>query len=65
MKDIQCIQGFQNVLKLAPTLEKQVAVTIKIVCHELIVMTSVASDIQSSSRQNAGHQLVLKPPCIY
>ena len=32
--------------------------TIEIVCHELIVMTSVAGDIQLSSRQNSGRRLV-------
>ena len=35
--------------------------TIEIVCRELIVMTRVAGDIQSSSRQNSvGCWLVLK-----
>ena len=35
--------------------------TIEIVCHELIVMTRVAGDIQSSSRRNSGGcRLVLK-----
>ena len=58
MKNVQCIQGFQNVLKQVPTLVKQAAVTIEIVCHELIVMTSVAGDIQLSSRQNSGRRLV-------
>ena len=58
MKNVQCIQGFQNVLKQVPTLVKQAAVTIEIVCHELIVMTSVASDIQLSIWQNSGCRLV-------
>ena len=31
---------------------------IEIVCHKLIVMTSVAGDIQLSSRQNSGRRLV-------
>ena len=36
--------------------------TIEIVCHALIVMTRVASNIQSSSRRNSGRcWLVLKP----
>ena len=36
--------------------------TIEIVSHELIVMTRVAGDIQSSSRRNSGGcRLVLKP----
>ena len=53
--NVQCIQRFQ----------KQAAVTIKIVCHEPIVMTRVAGDIQSSSRQNSGRRLILKPLYIY
>ena len=47
----------------ANDLENQAAVTIEIGCCELIVMTSV--DLQSSSQQNSGCRLVLKPLCIY
>ena len=42
----------------ANDLENQAAVTIEIVCCELIVMTSVVGDIQLSSRQNSGRWLV-------
>ena len=40
--------------------------TIEIVCHELIVMTRVVDDIQSSWRKNADScLLILKPPLVF
>ena len=57
------LQQFQNVLKKAANSGKVGGCdNAKIVCHELIVMTRVAGDIQSSSRWNSGSRwLVLKP----
>ena len=37
----------------------------EIVCHELIVMTRVAGDIQSSSRRNSGGRQAVLKPLIY
>ena len=56
------IRGFKMFWSRWPNLEKSGAVTIEIVCHELIFMTRVAGDIQSSSRRNFGScRLVLRP----
>ena len=56
--------GVSKCFEVGANSGKAGAVTIEIVCHKLIVMTSAASDIQSCSRQNPSLQLVLKPLCI-
>ena len=57
------MQEFQNVLRKAADSGKEGGCdNAEIVCHELIVMTRVTGDIQSSSRWNSGsRRLVLKP----
>ena len=61
------LPGVSKCLEIGSRLWKSKAtMTVKIVCHELSVMTRVANDIQSSSRQNSGSRhLVLKPLPYY